>query len=271
MKFPFCLDCKRVYAAQSAKADPHTIAAKYDDLDDQADQQVTKGYGQAGASKAPAKDGHGVEIAHVNEDDSDKDESTSPGARKPAWLQASAAAAKLDGGVSRTKRKKARGREVQFLSALIARGCTPLRAQRQNPLPLLPSTTTLTTRPTSGPMAATERRERPRRLPYGVHGIKIASVDEDDLDNNKIARVGATKPAMLQAKAAAAVQGKVSVRCGDGSAGMHPDNGVMAAARFALGVEGRMPNNKARAALESLPGTKVVRRVLAALRNNTNN
>jgi hypothetical protein len=31
-----------------------------------------------------------------------------------------------------------------------------------------------------------------------------------------------------------------------------------------------MPNNKARAALESLPGAKVVRRALAALRNDTN-
>jgi hypothetical protein len=51
---------------------------------------------------------------------------------------------------------------------------------------------------------------------------------------------------------------------------MHPDDNVAAAARLALEVEESMPNNKARAALESLPGTKVVRRVLAALCNDTN-
>jgi hypothetical protein len=51
---------------------------------------------------------------------------------------------------------------------------------------------------------------------------------------------------------------------------MQPDDDVAAAARLALVVEGCMPNDKARAALESLPGAKVVRRVLAALRDNTN-
>jgi hypothetical protein len=51
---------------------------------------------------------------------------------------------------------------------------------------------------------------------------------------------------------------------------MRPDNDVAAAARLALGVEGRMPEDKARAALKSLPGPKVVRRALAALCNNTN-
>jgi hypothetical protein len=51
---------------------------------------------------------------------------------------------------------------------------------------------------------------------------------------------------------------------------MCPDNNVAAAARLAHGVEGRMPDNKARATLESLPGAKVVRRVLAALCNDTN-
>jgi hypothetical protein len=103
-----------------------------------------------------------------------------------------------------------------------------------------------------------------------VHSIKIASIDEDDLDDNKIARVGATKPALLRAKAAAAVRGKVGVRCRDGSAGMRLDNGIMAAARFALGVEGCMPNDNTRAALESLLGAQGVRRALAALRNDTN-
>jgi hypothetical protein len=52
---------------------------------------------------------------------------------------------------------------------------------------------------------------------------------------------------------------------------MRPDDSIVAAAQFALGVEGRMPNSKARAVLESLPGAKVVRRALAALPNDTNN
>jgi hypothetical protein len=91
------------------------------------------------------------------------------------------------------------------------------------------------------------------------------------LGNDKIVSVGATKPALLQALAAAAVRGKYCARCGDGSTRMCPDDGVVAAAQFALGVEGHMPNDEARAALESLSDAKVVRRALAALRNNTDN
>jgi hypothetical protein len=102
-----------------------------------------------------------------------------------------------------------------------------------------------------------------------MHGIKIASISEDDLDDDKIARVGATKPALLQAKAVAAIRGKVGARRRDGSAGMRSDNGVVAAARFALGVKGCMPDDKARAALESLPGAQVMRRALAALCDDT--
>ena len=157
MKFSFCLGCKRAYTTQSTKAEPTAIATMNNNPDDRANQQATNGHGKVGASKAPAKDGHGIEIARVDEDDSNDDKSASAGARKLAWLRASAAEAKLDGGVSGTPRKKARGREVQFLSALIARGRTLLRARRQNPPPLPPSTTTRTTGPTSGPTAATER------------------------------------------------------------------------------------------------------------------
>jgi hypothetical protein len=76
---------------------------------------------------------------------------------------------------------------------------------------------------------------------------------------------------LLRALAAAAVRGKVGARRGDGGARMHPDKGVVAAARFALRVEGRMPDDEARATLESLPGAKVLRRALSAFRNNTDN
>jgi hypothetical protein len=86
------------------------------------------------------------------------------------------------------------------------------------------------------------------------------SIDEDDSEDIKIASVGTTKPVLLRALVAAAVWGKVGTRCGDGGARMRPDNGVVAAAQFTLGVEGRMPNDKARAALESHPGAKVMRR-----------
>jgi hypothetical protein len=51
---------------------------------------------------------------------------------------------------------------------------------------------------------------------------------------------------------------------------MCPDDNIKAAAQFALGVKGRMPNDEARAALKSLPGAEVVRRVLAALHDDTN-
>ncbi len=90
------------------------------------------------------------------------------------------------------------------------------------------------------------------------------------MDGDEIAHVGATKPALLRASAAATVWGKVGVRCGDGSAGMYPDDGVAAAARFAPGAKGRMPDDKAKAALESLTGAEVVRRALEALRDDTN-
>ncbi len=51
---------------------------------------------------------------------------------------------------------------------------------------------------------------------------------------------------------------------------MYPDDGIVAAAKFAPGAKGRMPDDEARAALESLTGTKVVKRALAALRDDTN-
>jgi hypothetical protein len=55
---------------------------------------------------------------------------------------------------------------------------------------------------------------------------------------------------------------------GDGSTGMHSDDSITAAAQLALGFEGRMPDDKARAAFEGLPRAEVVRRALAALRND---
>ncbi len=56
----------------------------------------------------------------------------------------------------------------------------------------------------------------------------------------------------------------------DSGAGTRPDNDVTAAAQLAIRFEGGMPNNAVRAAFEGFPGPKVVRRVLAALRDDTN-
>jgi hypothetical protein len=119
------------------------------------------------------------------------------------------------------------------------------------------------------PYGGHRKAEEPKALAKGGHGHKIASRGKDTLDGNEIARGGATKPASLQALASAAIRGEVSARRRDGGAGMYPDDSVVAAARFVPGAKGRMPNNKARTALESLTGAEVVRRALAALRDDT--
>ncbi len=80
-QFHFCLDCKKVYTAQSSKAKPPAIAAKHDDPYDRANQRATNGHGKAGAPKAPAKGGHGVKSASVDKDDSNNDKIASVGAK----------------------------------------------------------------------------------------------------------------------------------------------------------------------------------------------
>jgi hypothetical protein len=60
------------------------------------------------------------------------------------------------------------------------------------------------------------KAEAPKAPAKGRRGIKIASHDKDDSDDDEIMRVGATKPALLQASAAAAVRGKVGANRGDG-------------------------------------------------------
>ena len=89
---------------------------------------------------------------------------------------------------------------------------------------------------------------------------------------------GAKKPAPLQASSAVATRGPSVTRLGgagairvDSGTGMCADNNVAAGARLALGFEGHMPNNAARDAFEGFPGVEVVRRALAALRDDTNN
>jgi hypothetical protein len=70
--------------------------------------------------------------------------------------------------------------------------------------------------------------------PTGHRRQARQSIDKDDPDKDKIASLGITKPALLQALAAAAVRGKVGTRRRDGGMRIRPDNGVVAAAQFAL-------------------------------------
>jgi hypothetical protein len=178
------------------------------------------------------------------------------------------AAAKLDGRVSGTPRKKVRGGEAHFPFCLNRKRAYAAHSVKAKPPAIAAKHDDPDDRTAQRPYGGHGKAGAPKAPAKGVHGVKITSVDEENLDNNN-ARMGAVKSALLRASAAAAIRGKVGARRGDGGAGMCPDDGVMAAARFALGVKGRMPDNKARAALESLPGAEVVRRALAALRNDT--
>jgi hypothetical protein len=307
VKFPFRLDRKRAYAARSAQARPPAIATKYADPDDQANQWPYGSHGKAGAPKVPtkgghglkvassneddsdddeivcvgttkpallralvaAKDGHGVEIACVNEDNSDDNKSVIAGASKPAWLQAAAATAELNSGVSGTPHKKARGGEEQSPFCLDrARAHAAQSAKAKSPA-ISTKHDKPDDRTDQRPYGGHGKTEEPKAPAKGGHGHKITSRGKDGSDGNEIARKGATKPAWLQALASAAIRGKVGARRGDGGAGMYPDDGAAAAARFVPGAKGRMPNDEARTALESLTGAEVVRRALAALRNDT--
>ena len=92
MPFLFCLDCKRAYAAEKAKANPSAITAKQDNQDDRANQcWANDGHGKTGVPKAPAKGRNGVEVETINEYDLDNDEVASIGARVLAPCQALAA------------------------------------------------------------------------------------------------------------------------------------------------------------------------------------
>jgi hypothetical protein len=104
------------------------------------------------------------------------------------------------------------------------------------------------------PYGSHGKAEQPQVPAKGGYGHKITSRGKDGLDGNEIAPVGATKPSLLQASAAATVRGEVGARRGDSGAGMYPDNGIAAAARFAPGAKGHMLDDKAKAALESLTG-----------------
>jgi hypothetical protein len=281
VKFPFRLDCERAYAAWSAQARPPAITTKYANPDDRADQRPYGGHGKVGAPKVPAKggnglkvassneddsdddeivhvgatkpallralvaakDGHGVKIACVNEDDSDNNKSMIAGASKPAWLQAAAAAAELNSRVSGTPCKKARGGEEQFPFRPDRARAYAAQSAKAKPPAIATKHDELDDRTDQRPYGGHGKAEEPKVPAKGGHGHKIASRGKDGSDGNEIARGGATKPASLQALASAAIRGKVGARHRDGGAGMYPNDGIAAAARFVPGAKGRMPND----------------------------
>jgi hypothetical protein len=175
-------------------------------------------------------------------------------------------AAKLDGGISGTPLKKARGGEVQFPFRLDRAREYAAQSTKAKP----PTLATKHDKPDNQRLYGSHgKAEQPQAPTKGGYGHKIASRGKDGSDGNEIAPVGAPKPSLLRALAAATVQGEVGARRGDGGVGMYLDNGVAAAARFAPRAKGHMTDDKAKAALESLTGAEVVRRALEALHDNT--
>ncbi len=131
--------------------------------------------------------------------------------------------------MSRTPRKKARGREAQFPFRLNRERAYATQSAKAKPPAIAAKHDDPDDRTAQQPYGGHGKAGAPKAPAKGVHSIKIASVDKDNLDNNN-ACMGATKPALLRASAAAAIRGEVGARCGDGGAGMCPDDGVMAAA-----------------------------------------
>jgi hypothetical protein len=168
--------------------------------------------------------------------------------------------------ISGTPLKKARGGEAQFPFCLDRARENATQSTKAKP----PALATKHNKPDDQrPYGGHGKAEQPQAPAKGGYGHKIASRGEDGSDGNEIAPVGATKPSLLRASAAATVRGEFGARSGDGGTGMYLDDGIAEAARFAPGAKGRIPDNKAKAALESLTGTEVMRRALEALCNNT--
>ncbi len=122
-----------------------------------------------------------------------------------------------------------------------------------------------------------DRGGAPKVPAKGGHGIKAKTANKNNLGNNENTSVGTKKPVPLRALAAVAARGPSVTRSGgagairwDGGTGMRPDKDVTAAAQLAIGFNRPMPNNAAKVAFEGFPGAKVVRRALAALRDDTN-
>jgi hypothetical protein len=239
VKFLFHLDCKRVYAAWGAQARPPAGAAKYGDPEDRANQ--------SGAPKLPAKGGCGLIFTSSNEDGSDNNNIMRGGATKPAVRQALAATK------DRHSVRTIHADEDDLDNDKSA------SAGVRNPAWLRASATLAKLDGGGGGISCKTK---------GGHGHMITSRGEDGLDGNDSAPVGAKKPTLLRTLASATVRSKVSARRGDGGAGIYPDNGITAAARSAPGAKGRMSNDGSGAALESIMGAEVVRRVLAALRDD---
>ncbi len=95
---------------------------------------------------------------------------------------------------------------------------------------------------------------RPAKVPpKSGRGVPVEIVNEDDSSGDEVS-----------------LASKDEFASEEGDDKRNPDKDIAAAARLALGVKGLRPSDKARAAVTRLPGTVIVQRALAALRNNTN-
>ncbi len=196
----------------------------------------------------PAKGGHGLIFASSNEDDSDDDDIVRGGATNLAVRQALAAT--KDGQGVRTIRANEDDPDDDKSTSAGTRKRAWLRALA-------------TLAELDGKVGGTSCKTK------GGHGHKITSRGEDGSDGDNSAPVGKKNPTLLRTLAAATVRSKIGRRHGDGGAGIYPDDGITAAARSAPGAKGRMPNDGLGAAPESITGAEVMRRALAALRDDT--
>ncbi len=95
---------------------------------------------------------------------------------------------------------------------------------------------------------------RPAKVPpKSGRGVPVEIVNEDGLSGDKVSLASKDKFASEE-----------------GDDERDPDEDIVAATQLALGVEGLRPSDKAMAAVTRLPGAVIVRRVLAALRDGTN-
>ncbi len=128
--------------------------------------------------------------------------------------------------------QKTRGGEEQFPFRLDRARAYAAQSAKAKPPAITTKHDEPDDRTNQRPYGGHGKAEEPKAPAKGGHGHKIASRSKDGLGGNEIARGGATKPALLQALASAAIQGKVGAKRGDGGTGMYPDDSVAAAARF---------------------------------------
>ncbi len=117
-------------------------------------------------------------------------------------------AARLDGGgselgtprkkpVEGTPRKMVQGREVKFPFRLDPERAYGAQSMQSNPPTITTKYKDPDNRTNQRPYGGHGKARAPKVPAKDGHGLKIASSEEDDSNNNEIVHVGATKPALL--------------------------------------------------------------------------